>query len=230
MKTIQLCAAVACAALLAQPAMAQFGGLGGLGGMKMPSMGGGGGGGADIDGFLITTLQAEELVRRSSLAVLDAVGSHEKVLALRENAKAAAAIPDPKEREAAMRRVDADAQAQLAMVDYDAKAKELEGSVSADQRRQLGAAIYNLFLGILKDKEAVQRGQALTQSLASNPMGMAMQGGKLLRVKDAAGSIGGQMSNLLKIAGGLPKLMSVAKLNALPTSSSDQPKDVSDQL
>ena len=54
-------------------------------------------------------------------------------------------------------------------------------------------------------------------------MGFAMQGGKLVRVKDAVGAVGGQMGNLGKIAMGLPKLMSAAKLQALPTSSADKP-------
>lgn len=227
MTKMHVCLAVACTALAAQstPALAQFGGL------KMPGLGGGGGGGGgggDIDGFLIGTQQADELVRNSAFAVLEAVSSHETVVELREKAKAAAAIPDPKEKEAAMRRVSDDAAAQLAAVNYDAKAKELEGTASAEQRRQLGTAVYNLFLGILKDKDVVQRAQAITQSAASNPVGMAMQGGKLLRVKDAGAAIGGQMGNLGKVAAGLPKLMSVAKLDALPTSSSDKPKAVTD--
>lgn len=213
--------AVVTALATAMPASAQ------IGGFKLPGVPGvpqqNAGAAPDIDAFLVSTEQARELTRRSAVALLFAVANHEVAVKIQEEQKAAEATTDPKEKEAALRRVSDDAAAQLAAVDYDAKAKELEASASADQRKQLGAAVFNLALGILKDKDVAAQGAAITQSASRNPMGLATQGGKLIRVKDAVGAVGGQMGNLGKIAVGLPKLMSAAKLQTLPTSSADKP-------
>jgi len=211
--------ALAITAVVAQgaPAIAQFGGF------KLPSVGGGGSGGADIDGFLRSAEQARHLTRISAVALLESVASHDAAVKIEDEQKAADAVTDPKEKEAALTKVSDDASAQLATIDYDAKAKELEATATAEQRRHLAVSIFNLALGILKDKDAVVQAQAITQSASRNPMMMATQAPKLMRVKDAASAIGGQMGNLGTIATGLPKLMSAAKLQALPASSADQP-------
>jgi hypothetical protein len=221
------CAAAAALILLAgaSSASAQFGGLKGLKAMALPN---GGGGGGDIDAFLVSTQRGEDLTRVSSLALLEAVSSHEEAQKLRDTMQAAQALPDPKEREAALRQVTSDAAAKLAAVDFETKSKDLERTASAEQRKQVGVSVYNLALAILIDHQAVEQAHGITQSAASNPIGMATQGAKLLKVKDAAASIGGQMTNLAKISTGLPKLMSVAKLTALPTSTADQPKSAAD--
>lgn len=225
-RTTQSLTALAVVAALAttMPAGAQIGGL------KLPGVPGplhqNAGASPDIDTFLLSTEQARELTRRSAVALLFAVAKHEDAVKIQEEQKAAEAITDPKEREAALSRVSDDASAQLAAVDYDAKSKELEASASAEQRKAVAVSVFNLALGILKDKDVVAQGAAITQSASRNPMGMAMQGGKLIRVKDAVGAVGGQMGNLGKIAVGMPKLMSAAKLQALPTSSSDKPMAV----
>ncbi|WP_419255957.1 hypothetical protein ACN2C6_19465 (plasmid) [Caulobacter sp. ErkDOM-YI] len=204
------------------PAAAQFSGLKAMKSVGAPSSGG------DIDGFLATTQRAEALTRVSAISLLQAVSSREEADRLRSTMAAAEAQSDPKEREIALRRVASDAAAQLAAIDYDAKSKELERTATTEQRKQMAVAVYNLALGIMLDKSAVEQGHALTQSAMGNPMGMATQGAKLLRVKDAASSISGQMGNLAKILTGLPKLMSVAKLTALPTSTADLPKSAVD--
>jgi hypothetical protein len=206
-------------AMLAQApaASAQFGGL------HMPGQASGPSAGGDIDHFLVTTAAARELTRISAVALLEAVSDHDTAARIDAEQKAAEATTDPKEREAALQRVSDDANAQLASIDYDTKAKELEASATDDERRRMAIAVFNLALGILQDKDAVVEAHAIVDSANRNPMGMAMQGPKLLRVKDAASNITSEMGNLGKIAGGLPKLMSVAKLQALPASSSDQP-------
>jgi len=199
------------------PAIAQFGGL------KLPTISAGGGGGADIDGFLISTEQARHLTRVSAVALLESVASHDEAVRIEEEQKAADGVTDPKEREAALTKVSDDASAQLATIDYDAKAKEFDAKATAAQRHHLAVSIFNLALGILKDKDAAVQAHAITQSASRNPMMMATQAPKLMRVRDAVSAIAGQMGNLGTIANGLPKLMSVAKLQALPASSTDQP-------
>jgi hypothetical protein len=226
MKKLALAAAVISAlASATSPAWAQFGGLKVP---KMPGFASGGGSGGDIDGFLTTTERAESLTRVSAIAVLEAVSSHESVVQLRETLKVAEAKSDPKEREAALRQVTSDIAAQLAAVDFAARSKSLESSLSDAQRKQLAVGIYNLALAIMMDKQAVEQGRSLTEAASANPMAMAKQGPKLLKVKDAAGSIGGQMGNLSKVGMGLPKLMSAAHLTTLPSSSTDLPQTAMD--
>ena len=205
------------------PAAAQFSALKAMKAAGSPSSGGG-----DIDTFLATTQRSEELTRVSAISLLQAISSRDEAERLRATLAAAEAQSDPKEREAAIRKVSSDAAAQLAVVDYDAKSKELERTATTEQRKQIGISVFNLALAIMLDKAAVEQGHALTQSAMGNPMGMATQGAKLLRVKDAASSISGQMGNLGKISMGLPKLMSVAKLTALPASTAELPKTAAD--
>lgn len=219
--------ALAAVAQAATPAFAQFGGL------KLPAVpakpatpAANAAAVPSIDQFLVTTEQARELTRRASVLLLKAVANHEDWVKIDEEQKAADAVTDPKEREAALSKVQADANAQLASVDFDAKAKEMEGHISEEQRKELAAAVFNLALGILKDKDVVLQGTAITESTVKNPILLATQGPKLIKVKDAVGAIGGQMGNLGKIAVGLPKLMSAAKIQALPTSSADKPQAV----
>ncbi|HVI31036.1 hypothetical protein [Phenylobacterium sp.] len=209
----------------AAPATAQIGALK----ARVPGLGGGAAAApGDIDSFLATTQQAEQLTRVSAISLLEAVSSKEEATRLRDLLKAAEAKSDPKEREAALRQVTADAAAQLAAVDFSAKSKELEAKATEAERRKIGVAVYNLALAILMDKQAVDQGRGLLQSAGANPMAMASGGGKLLKVKDAAGAISGQMGNLARISAGLPKLMSVGKLAALPTSTTDAPRAIAD--
>ena len=104
------------------------------------------------------------MTRHSAVALLFAVAKHEDAVKIEEEQKAAEAITDPKEREAALKRVSDDAAAQLAAIDYNAKAKELEASDNAEQSKALGGAVFNLALGILKDRDVVAQGTAITQS------------------------------------------------------------------
>ncbi len=112
--------AIVLALTQASPANAQFGGL------KLP--GRSFSGAPDIDGFLVSTEAARELTRRSAVALLVAITKHDEALRIAEEQKAAEAITDPKEREAALRKVETDADAQLAAVDLDTTSRKLENS------------------------------------------------------------------------------------------------------
>ncbi|MCA0358277.1 MAG: hypothetical protein LCH78_15760 [Proteobacteria bacterium] len=205
--------------LLSDQAHAQFGALT----SKVPNLGNRSSGGSDVNGFLASAQKAEALTRVSAVSLLESISSKEEAAALRARVTAAEAVSDPKEREAALRQVSTDATAQLAATDFATKSKELEGKATEAQRRQIGVSVYNLALAILMDRQAIEQGRGLL----SNPMSLT-QGGSILKAKEASSAIGGQMVNLSKIGLGLPKLMSVGKLAALPTSAADTPKSIAD--
>ena len=199
-------------------ANAQFGGL--LGGPKSTSTTSAG----DVDGFLKTAEEAEGLIRKSADTLFKAVATKGELDAHADKMKAANAVADPKEKEAAIKKASDDQQAQLAKVDFAAKAETAKTAMDAKQKAQTGAAIYNFILGMLKDKELLDRGQGLISSISGNPAAMT----KVTKVKDVMSSVSSQMGNISTIATGIQKLSSAVNLEALPTKTTDQPKAVAD--
>lgn len=201
-------------------ANAQFPQLGGLlGGSKSeakPSH--------DVDGFLRTADEADELVRKSSDALFKAVATKAEIDAQEDKIKAANAIQDPKEREAALKQASDDQQAQLAKADFAAANAAISKEKDAKKKAHTSAAAYNFTLGMLKDREVLEIGQSLISSMSGNPMALL----KLGRVKDVVSSLSGQMSNISTIAAGVQKMSSVVSVSALPTKSSDKPKPMAD--
>jgi hypothetical protein len=209
---------------VASPAAAQFG-------LPIPNpMRGLGTSGsrADVDGFLVRARTAELLTRISADSIYAAVESQSKAEEILARRKANASISDPKERDAADRKLDAEVDATLATVDWDAEQKALQEQQNADRTKHLGVSIYNFALAVLKDEEVVTTGREIVSSITSNPMQAMTMAGKLGAVKDSTYAIGSQMGNLTRIAGGIPKLMTVAKVTELPASASATPMPVAE--
>jgi len=210
---------LALAAMVSSQAFAQFPGVPGVPGMNNSSSPP-----ADIDGFLSSASTAEHLVGQSALHIDLALTSGEQAQKLRDEQAAAAAIQDPKEKAAAVSKLDADAAATANALDYDAASKSLAAEKDANKSKEVGAAIYNLALGLLKDKDALDQGQAVVRAVTSNPMNAMRMGSKLGQAKNAVSSLTTQVGYTPKILGGLQKLSSVAKIDHLPTSSAEKPK------
>lgn len=198
---------------------AQFGGLMG-GGLKSATSSNA----SDVDAFLKTAEEADALIRKSSDILFQAVATKQQLDAHADVVKAANAMTDPKEREAALKKASDDQQALLAKVDYAAKSEEMKKSMDAKKSAQVSASIYNFMLGMLKNKETLDRGQGIIASISNNPMAIS----KLGKAKDVVSSVSSQMGNLSSIASGIQKLSSVVKLDALPTKASDVPKPIAD--
>lgn len=196
-------------------AHAQFGGL--LGGAKTNGKASG-----DVDGFIKTAEEADGLIRTSSDTLFKAVATKEQIVAHEDTMKAANAIADAKEQEAAIKKAKADQQAVLAKVDYKAKAEEMKAGMDEKQKAQVSVAIYNFMLGMLKDKEVLERGQGIIASISSNPMAIT----KLIKAKDVIASLSSQMGNITNVASGIQKLVTVVKLDDMPKSASDKSKAV----
>ena len=86
------------------------------------------------------------------------------------------------------------------------------------------SAIYSLALGLLKDEDALDQGQAVVRAATSNPMNAMRMGAKLGQAKNSVSSLTARVGDTTKIIGGLQKLSTVAKIDRLPTSSSEKPK------
>jgi hypothetical protein len=116
----------------------------------------------------------------------------------------------------------------LATVDWDAEQQRMQADVDAERNHHLGIAIYNFMLAVLKDEQLVATGKGLLGSIGANPMQAMAMVGKLGALKDATWSLASQMGNLSHIATGIPKLMTVAKVDQLPASASETPRSASD--
>ena len=220
-----LAATVAALALIgfANPALAQFGSL-----LNVVKNRGVSGSALDVDGVLVRARDAELLTRRSADGIYAAVESQGKVADIEAKRKANAAILDPKEREAAERKLDAEVDATLASVDWDAEQKQLQTEESSARTKHLGVSLYNFALAVLRDQQVVTSGKEISTAIASNPIAGISMMGKLGEVKDATFAVSSQVGNLGRIATGIPKLMTVAKVTELPASASAAPKEAAD--
>jgi len=207
-------------------AHAQFGG--------MPKMGLPGASGAsqsssqapavDIDTFLDSANMAKELVNESVKHIAAAVSSKEKAQEINDRRVAANAMTNTKEKEAALKQIASDEIAIIGAAKADEVSKNLAGKENEAKVKELGISMYNLALGLLKDKDAFDQGLALIKQIQSNPMNAAKMAPKIGRLKEVLGSIGSQISAAPTLMSQLTKLASVAKVAKFPASSSDAPQ------
>lgn len=183
----------------------------------VPSGGSGGATPAAVDSFIASALDSEVLVRNASGLLGRAVLAKDEMDKIEQKYKAAQALTNPQEQGASLRAADADLQASLAKVNYEVVAKEDAAKWDAAKKENVKSAIHNLALGLLKDTELVASGK----SLASGPPNPAIAS-RLPLLKETLGAIGGQVDGLTKVVGGAKSLMSVVKLDKLPTAASEK--------
>ena len=99
-----------------------------------------------------------------------------------------------------------------------------QNGMSKEQLSAFGNAAFTFMLGVLKDKQLADGSRALVSGVAANPTLLP----RLAALKDVASSVSAQAANTAKIGEGLVKLASAGKIAALPTSASEQPKEVKD--
>ena len=177
----------------------------------------------NVEAFLKIAGDVNALMVQSSDVLFKAVATEEDIEAHDREVKAATEIADPKERNAALRKVQDEEQVALANFDYAAKAKKMEKEMDKQKRQLIGASIYNFILGMLKDQLLMDIGNNWISSANSNPA-MAP---KFAPVKDVIASISSRMDKMTKIASGIRNLSAVVKLDNLPTSPSDTPMSTS---
>lgn len=177
----------------------------------------------DIDAFVKTAQDADHMIDSASQYIFLALGDQKDIAALQDKRAAANGIADPKEKEAAIQQVDAD---QATLVQKALASKEAQDKINSMNKEQLhafGNAAFTFMLGVLKDKQLASGSTALVSGVASNPMLLP----RLAVLKDVASSVSSQAVNSAKIGDGLIQLANAGKIPPMPTSASDQPKEVS---
>lgn len=183
--------------------------------------GGGAGGGAttqDVDAFITSSLASEVMVRRSSVALGQAVLAKDVMDKLEQRRTAAEAMADGKEKDAQLRKIDADRSAALAKVDYQKVSKEEVSKWDDQKKEKVRSSLFNLALGALIDTELVGSGRKIVSGTPSPAVATRMP-----LVKDTVQALGSQADSLSKIAGGAKVLMTAVKLDKLPASASEKP-------
>lgn len=198
------------------PASAGFPSLPGL-----PSSGKPAAGAIDPDTFLQTAKDAEGLLGQSLTSMSKALLSKERVADLKAQQKAADAITDPKEKEAKNLDIMKSQAAQVNEATSDASFKGNVDKMDAEKRAQLGDSAYNYMLGVLKENVLQGQSKGLISGMSSNPATL----GKLGSVKDAASSIGNQLSITSTLASNMPTVFSTVGVKA-PASADEKPKVV----
>lgn len=193
----------------------------------VPGMGGQGASGSavtggNIDTFVKTAHDADQLITTSTQYMLNVVADQDVIEAQKAKRDAANAIADPKERDAAIAKIDADnATIVQKALDSD-KVQAKISSMNKHQLHQFGNAAFSFMVGVLKDKQLADESSSLVSGVAANPTLLP----RLSSLKDVVSSVSSQASNSAKIADGLVKLAQSGKISKLPTSASDTPKQM----
>lgn len=137
------------------------------------------------------------------------------------------AIKDPKEQESAKAKFLEDSQAAIAKVD-ESKATETKlKSLSADQKKLVGASISNLLLSALVNKSAVDVATGIVQKSQANPASAISFANDLSKIKEAVATLPGKIEMTTSLGNKLVKLASTNKIEvAIPKTATQEPQDV----
>jgi ABC-type antimicrobial peptide transport system permease subunit len=181
----------------------------------------------DIQLFFDFSKKADDLQQSSVDKLASMLLNKEESEKIERELKAAQAVQDPKEKEAAIAKVHRD---KANTVEQAAKSKmgELKmASLDNNQKKLAGAAISNLFLSTLANKSALETAQGVLQKLKSSPAAAVSYATELPRIKDAVVALPGKIEKLFSIANHLVKL---AKSNniavTIPKSASEKAQEV----
>jgi hypothetical protein len=179
----------------------------------------------DIDGFIKTAQDADQMIGSASRYIFAAVSSKEEVAAQEAKLAAANGIADPAEKAAALNKIRDDEATSLQKSLASQEVQDKIQNMNKAQTASFSNAAFTFMLGVLKDKQLADGSSALISGVGKNPMLVS----RLPELKDVASSVSSQASNTAKIGEGLARLSSAGKIAALPTSASEKAKPV-DQI
>ncbi|KJK20740.1 hypothetical protein UB46_30980 [Burkholderiaceae bacterium 16] len=224
-KTSALLGSLLVAVLATSAPQAMAFGLGNLT-AAIPGVGGGTSASAvsagDIDAFIQTAQDADQMIGTASRHIFKAVASKEETAAQEAKLAAANNIADPAEKAAALNKIRDD---EATLLQKSLASQEVQDKLKAMNKAQLasfGNAAYTFMLGVLKDKQLAEGSTALVSGVTANPTLLPRLGA----LKDVVSSVSAQAVSTAKIGEGLLKLAKSGKIAALPTSASDKPKRV----
>jgi len=216
-KTSKLCGALVVLGVASYAPQAMSFGFGNLmGGSSSASSNAG-----NPDTFMKTAASAGILMNESLAHLTHALVSKNESAKIDADRKAANAITDPKEKEAALTKVNESETAAINEATHNTDLKAQIKKMDSDKRAELGASAFNFSLALLQDKSLSDQATGLMSSMSSNPM----QATKLGDIKGTVSSLSTQISSGSKIAGKMPDIFSAVSVKA-PVSSTDKPMTI----
>jgi hypothetical protein len=173
----------------------------------------------DIDTFIQTAKQADQLITQSTELMASAVESEDQISKQKAARDAANTIADPKEQKAAVEQLQADEQTQLQKTLSSDDINNKIASMSAQQRKSFEAAAINFTIGALKDKQLVSSSSSLVAGVTANPSLVT----RLPDLRDVVSSVSSQASHSASIGMSLAKLATSGKIKTLPASADSKP-------
>lgn len=180
--------------------------------------------GDDVDAFIQTARQADQLINQSARLIYLALASQEEKAKHEAAITAANEITDVSEKKAKLEQINADTATALQKTLNNQETINSINKMSAAQRKNLAGSAFNFMLGLMKDKELAQRSTNLVSGVSSNPM----LAPKLVNLKEAVSSVSGQVKNGVKIADGLVSMAKAGNMKIMPASTSEKPVAVTE--
>lgn len=208
MKTMRKAALVAACLMVAGTAHAQLGGLGNLGGMlggNKAATKSSGDVATDVQSFLAKSTALSLQTGEALTAINSAFASETKKAEKIDKLATIAKLADPKEREALIKELYKSEAAEAKTLFESGEMEKQINNLSSEKKQLISKALVNFGSGSLQAVDLTKQGQAVIQSVATNPMMIA----KVAPVKDAlpllgqvATDSGGFIAGLLKLARG----------------------------
>lgn len=209
----------ACAVALSLPtvAHAQFGGL--MGGNKS---GASANVGAEVEKFMVAATDSNTLTSNSLAQMLAAISSTQEATKLTAQAKDAASVADPKEKNAKLGAVATDLATELQKAMADKANQEKVSKLDADAKKKLAKSFFNYALGVLRAKDVIPQGQNVIKSVSANPMEV----GKVAAVKDVLPQLQNVVSNSGNLLSSIPTFFKQANISAeMPKAANAKPEE-----
>jgi len=215
-------------AILCAVQMFAFGGFvygWGLDSIKPAALGGGGVTKADVDNYFSLSNKADDLQQGSVDSLSKMLLNKDTAAEIERKKKAAEAIQNPQEKQAAMKQIVEDEQAALITMNDDKASQQKLANLDEHQKKLVGAATSNLFLSALLNKSAVDVATGIVQKAQANPASAVGYATELPKIKDAVVALPGKIEKTYTLAN---QLMKLAKANnievAMPKTASDKPQ------
>jgi len=188
--------------LSAQTASAQFGG--------MPKVGGGGGlSAAEMDKFIKDAKAAKLKMLETEAALYPLVASKEAADDFNRKLKAAKEWPNPAERDSKVVEVEEQGETNLDAIDFNSpEVTDRVKNAPPDVKKNIAVAITNFLGAAATDISLAKQGKALA---AKKPDMSAAS--KMPDLTNAAADVAKQATSAVKVANGLQRLVTVAKVD-----------------
>jgi vacuolar-type H+-ATPase subunit I/STV1 len=181
----------------------------------------------EIDAFFDLSKQADNLLQRSVNSLSRILLNKDEIDRLDRQRQEVEGIKDPKEREAAVTKVNEDRRATVAKAAESKEAQEKVGKLDDKQKKLAVDSIYNLILSGLKNKACVQLASGISQKAQANPMSAANYSTELPRIKDAAVLLPDKAEKTFALGNNLVKLAKSGNIEpVLPKSDLEPAKEV----